>query len=866
MSTLNLNYFFSALLTAVTTFVLAIFVLSRNPKSKVYRTYFLYTICISIWSIQYAFMPVVNNRSTAELLAHGLHYGVGFICVFFVHFIFNLLDTKKSKIRIVMWPLYIIACLFAATVHTEYLVSGVTFKFGLKYFVEPGPLYLPYVSFLLACVGYGLIELLIGYRRARPERRNQLKYLFYSTLVGYIGGAANFALVFDFKYPFFPYGTYAVPLYVAIVAYAIIPYRLIDIKVYLSRAIVVVSVFLGTMFVALWTTFLSKRFLVWTIGDNWWYAPLIGSMVLMACGYALSLHIVKGMDKRRLSKLSEAREALEISGRGMIEIDSTRRLARIIPRYLTMFYLKKLRVRISHATIFLQDKETGEFILESSAGEEKFRKGRIISKGHPLNIWFTEKRTFFLDEHIAKRHDMDVLKYEDIDYWMSNEGLLKRDDELPFLLKRLKKEMDELKATVCVPSFYKNKLVGFLLLGHKSHGLYNEQELDIFALLAASAAAAFRGAQLADKLRETQTNLVASERLAAIGRLATSAKHEINNPLQGIYGGFNHALSMLEDVKDGFYAPRERIRALYWQIKQLASEWEDNALTGKLSVIDNLLSKLESRSESDRAFREQLEDTGDEISELRDAFEELINETDDEDVKDKADEIAYLLGTVTKMMDKIRNMDGALTGALNEGFESAQRISQVIDAMYNLPKELDKKLGPLDVTTLINSSFEFVKYQTYWENLTDTTTIIEIPPGLPKIKGYTNRLVSVFSNLIINAYQAMTDDGVTSTRQRIIRTVAEVDSRDSSFLEIRVSNKGPAIPEESLKNIFEQGFTTKEKSSGLGLHICKIQVEEFNNGAISARNIPDFGPEFKVRLPIWKEGVQYDEKTSHSRR
>ena len=57
------------------------------------------------------------------------------------------------------------------------------------------------------------------------------------------------------------------------------------------------------------------------------------------------------------------------------------------------------------------------------------------------------------------------------------------------------------------------------------------------------------------------------------------------------------------------------------------------------------------------------------------------------------------------------------------------------------------------------------------------------------------------------------------------------------MVKITVEDNGPAIPKNSLKNIFDPLFTTKQKGTGLGLASCKKIVEQ-HEGTISASNNP----------------------------
>jgi signal transduction histidine kinase len=95
--------------------------------------------------------------------------------------------------------------------------------------------------------------------------------------------------------------------------------------------------------------------------------------------------------------------------------------------------------------------------------------------------------------------------------------------------------MQDLNASVCLPSFIENKMIGFLMLGEKLSGdMYTQEDLDLFSTLANQAALAIENAQAYEELKDTRDQLIHSERLATIGRFANEVAHEIKNPLQAI--------------------------------------------------------------------------------------------------------------------------------------------------------------------------------------------------------------------------------------------------------------------------------------------------------------------------------------------
>src|SRR5207244_6963996 len=115
---------------------------------------------------------------------------------------------------------------------TSLMITDASPKFYLKFLFTPGPLYGMGLAYFALCVIYGHILLYRTYSASTGVARNQLAYLFWSSIFGYIGGSSNFLLVYNINIPVLnPFGTYAIPLYVAATAYAIVRYRLMDISV-----------------------------------------------------------------------------------------------------------------------------------------------------------------------------------------------------------------------------------------------------------------------------------------------------------------------------------------------------------------------------------------------------------------------------------------------------------------------------------------------------------------------------------------------------------------------------------------------------------------------------------------------------------
>jgi signal transduction histidine kinase len=108
------------------------------------------------------------------------------------------------------------------------------------------------------------------------------------------------------------------------------------------------------------------------------------------------------------------------------------------------------------------------------------------------------------------------------------------------------------RSILCVPLQTKGRTIGAIEVINKRHGPFLEEDLRRLTALAAPAATAIENARLYEDLRngirrleETQTQLIQSAKMAAVGELAAGVAHEINNPLTSVIG---LARLLLEDT------------------------------------------------------------------------------------------------------------------------------------------------------------------------------------------------------------------------------------------------------------------------------------------------------------------------------
>jgi signal transduction histidine kinase len=151
-----------------------------------------------------------------------------------------------------------------------------------------------------------------------------------------------------------------------------------------------------------------------------------------------------------------------------------------------------------------------------------------------------------------------------------------------------------------------------------------------------------------------------------------------------------------------------------------------------------------------------------------------------------------------------------LKDIVNDILQDDRRAGEVIRRMRSLLKKAPFELKSLDFNDLVHETVKLVLAVGRKIELVSVIT----PDALP-ILGDRIQLQQVILNLVSNGIDAMKD---TPNEDRIISIRT---SRVDEFAELSVSDRGPGIPEDKLKEVFEPFFTSKTEGMGMGLSIAR---------------------------------------------
>jgi len=175
--------------------------------------------------------------------------------------------------------------------------------------------------------------------------------------------------------------------------------------------------------------------------------------------------------------------------------------------------------------------------------------------------------------------------------------------------------------------------------------------------------------------------------------------------------------------------------------------------------------------------------------------------------------------------------------------QQVETLKEMVKAFSDYARMPNLDLKPTDLNSVIEEVLDLYRHEHF-----SCRFEVQYDSSAPVIDADDGRLRQLLHNLIKNSLEAMGEQ--TGALLQISTRCMEKDA--CKFVEIRISDNGPGIPEEVIGQLFEPYITTKPKGSGLGLAIVKKIIEE-HGGMIWAENNENGGARIVIRLPVNKQ-------------
>ncbi|MEM9924261.1 MAG: response regulator [Cyanobacteria bacterium P01_D01_bin.50] len=186
-----------------------------------------------------------------------------------------------------------------------------------------------------------------------------------------------------------------------------------------------------------------------------------------------------------------------------------------------------------------------------------------------------------------------------------------------------------------------------------------------------------------------------------------------------------------------------------------------------------------------------------------------------------------------------------------------ERITNISTSLRNFSRSDNPSKVACDIHEGINSTLLILKYRLQANNKRPEIQVMKNYDQLPLMDCYCSQLNQVFMNIISNSIDALEDYNSQLSYEDKKKNPAQISITtkfDSNRQVVIISFKdnGPGIPNDIVKSIFEQFFTTKNvgKGTGLGLSISKQIVEEKHQGKLICNSVLGKGTELYIELPV----------------
>ena len=654
-------YAISGLINAILVSILGIFVYSKNKNNILNRKYSIFCFFVAAWCFCYFQWQIADTKAVAFFWSRGLMAGAIFIPISFLNFVLSLLGLYEEKKGYISYG-YPIFVFFFLSNFTNLFIKDLAQRMFFPFWPVPGILFTPFLMLWLFYCIYPCYLLFVHHKHFSGEKQNQIKYVLLGILVGYSTGSTNYFLWYNIPIP--PYGNLIVPLFVGLMAYAIVKFRLMEIRIAVTRAGLSLFVYAIVLGVPFW---LGYRILG---SISFWYIPLILGIVFAFIG-PLFYGFLRGKAENILLAEQKAyQKVLAEASQGMVQIDNLNKLLKLI-----VILIKKY-VKVNYAVAYLNDPENKQYLLKAERGDVDDDIPEEFSYDHPFIGYIKKEALPFTYGEIPE----EIRK-----------SFTQVNSEAPARRSR--------GVGLVVPSMINESLLGFLVMGHKENNrLFTIDDINIFKIISNNAAMSVHTILVAEKAKKDQETLMNIARETLIGAMATGTAHQFLNRLnviglavQNIFFNFEDMQVLIDEAKKKGVDFEKNIAEVLDTLRKVKEE-----VLRSVTIVQGILnlSKME---------KEGIEKTEFKLSELIGAFmstlmlKQNLNSVDEVPLKAELGDDDTIYGSKQQMFYTIYN-------AIDNGYESVieeKELSSKGSEKKDYTPEIKVKLIQKEKTSLL---------------------------------------------------------------------------------------------------------------------------------------------------------------------
>jgi two-component system, NtrC family, sensor kinase len=186
-----------------------------------------------------------------------------------------------------------------------------------------------------------------------------------------------------------------------------------------------------------------------------------------------------------------------------------------------------------------------------------------------------------------------------------------------------------------------------------------------------------------------------------------------------------------------------------------------------------------------------------------------------------------------------------ITSSLELIESESRRCGEIVRNLLVFSRTAPMNCEPADLNAVLDRCARLVRHQL---DIANIQLQLDRDPKLPAVQCDAAHIEQVVLALVMNALEAMPHGGNLRLASRFLSTADEV--------QLQVQDDGVGIPPESLANLFEPFFTTRERGHGLGLGLAiSHSIIERHKGRIEVESHPGRGTIFTITVPVRAQGI-----------
>lgn len=336
--------------------------------------------------------------------------------------------------------------------------------------------------------------------------------------------------------------------------------------------------------------------------------------------------------------------------------------------------------------------------------------------------------------------------------------------------------------------------------------------------------------EMTSRVRTFTTMRTQTEKLMSLGKLSAGLAHELNNPAAAIARSADELYQQVHKTPEKFKA------IMTMRITPEETDSINEVLFSKIANVQGVDLSLLEREERKDDITDWLENQGvNNAEDIADTFVDFgFTEEDLEQIQEAItqDNISSIMGWLESTLK--------LERLVNEIKESSERISGLVKAVKEY-SHMDRSTAKeaTDIHRGIKSTMIMLKHKFKQKQI---QVVKNFDMELPQLKAHVGQLNQVWTNIIVNALDAMDKGGTLK-----VDTFLDSSKR---YICVDISNNGPQIPDDKINCIFDPFYTTKalDEGTGMGLDIVK-KILDRHNGTIGVESNPDWTT-FSMCFPL----------------